>query len=183
MYGGGSRGVSTAEAWHTTSIALILVGGATAVGVLPGFTRAGWAAIGPGASLPGLLITLALAAVWQYQRIRAEAAGVARPAGFGTAALVAAAILVVGRIAVIYAGPFLIFAVGLLVAGWTQRNRFLVIWALVAGGIGVLEGFYGITNRLRTPLWQPWLHPAIYLAIALATVLAGILTWRREAHA
>jgi hypothetical protein len=90
---------------------------------------------------------------------------------------------IVGFVALTYAGPFLIFGVGLLVAASWQRNAFLAVWAIVIGGIGVFEGFFGITNRLPVPMWAPWEHPAIYLILALMTVLAGIVAWLRENRA
>ena len=80
-------------------------------------------------------------------------------------------------------GPFLIFGVGLLVTARWQRSAFLAVWAIVVGGIGVFEGFFGITNRLPLSLWAAWEHSAIFLILALLTVLTGIAAWRRENRA
>ena len=82
----------------------------------------------------------------------------------------------------IFAGPFVIFGLGLIVAG-EVGNRFLARWALVIGALGVFEGFFGITNRLPYSLWSPWEHSAIYLAAGVLTLLAGILVRVREDHA
>jgi hypothetical protein len=89
----------------------------------------------------------------------------------------------VGVIATVYAGPFLVFGLGLLVAGIWQRNRFLAGWAVLIGGVGVFEGFFGITNRLSASVWREWEHPAIYLILALLTVLAGLIARSRENRA
>jgi hypothetical protein len=70
--------------------------------------------------------------------------------------------------------------VALLVTARWQRSGFLAVWAIVIGGIGVFEGFFGITNRLPLSLWAAWEHPAIFLILALMTVLAGIAAWLRE---
>jgi uncharacterized membrane protein len=91
--------------------------------------------------------------------------------------------LSIGAIAVLFAGPFLVFGLGLLIAGIWQRNRFLTVWAVLVGGIGVFEGFFGITNRLPTSVARPWDHSAIYLALALATVVAGLAARLREDRA
>lgn len=168
---------------RATSVPLLLLGGAASAGVLleladPG----GWPSF-LGDLFTVLLLAVAFAVVWQYLRRKARTAGVGHASGFGTALVMALLLLTVGSAASGICGPFLAFGVGLLVAGWKQRNRFLMIWALAAGGIGVFEGFFGITNRLPAPLWQSWEHPAIYLVIALATVLAGIVAWRRESRA
>jgi hypothetical protein len=107
--------------------------------------------------------------------------GVGRPAGFGAAAVVGLCFTMsLGLIAMAFAGPFLVFGLGLLVAGIWQRNRFLVWWAVLIGGIGVFEGFYGFTNRLPSSAWREWDHPAIYLVLALLTVLAGLIARRQE---
>ena len=93
-------------------------------------------------------------------------------------------LLVVGNfVTMLLTGPFLIFGVGLLVTARWQRSALLAVWAVAIGGIGVLEGFFGITNRLPLALWAAWEHPVIYLILALLTVLAGIVVWRRESRA
>jgi hypothetical protein len=91
--------------------------------------------------------------------------------------------LSVGVIAMAFAGPFVIFGLGLLVAGCWQRSRLLIGWALLVGGTGVFEGFFGITNRLPAAVWRQWQHPAIYLALAVATALAGLVTRWQENRA
>jgi hypothetical protein len=163
---------------RATSLPLLLLGGATAVGVAPQLSS------DAGDALAGLMITLAFAAIWVVFRIRAARAGVGRGTGFGVASMLGLFLMltIVGLVALTYAGPFLIFGVGLLVAASWQRNAFLAVWAIVIGGIGVFEGFFGITNRLPVPLWASWEHPAIYLVLAMMTVLAGIVAWLRENH-
>lgn len=54
--------------------------------------------------------------------------------------------------------------------------------AVICGGVGVFEGFFGITNRLPPALWADWEHPAICLVLGLLTVLAGIISRMRERH-
>jgi hypothetical protein len=172
---------------RATSLPLLLLGGATAVGVAPQLSSGAGDALagGPGDALAGLMITVAFAAIWVVFRIRAARAGVGRGTGFGIASMLGLFFMltIVGFVALVYTGPFLIFGVGLLVAASWQRNAFLAAWAVVIGGIGVFEGFFGITNRLPVSLWAAWEHPAIYLILALMTVLAGIVAWLQENRA
>jgi hypothetical protein len=175
---------------RATSLPLLLLGGATAVGVAPQLSGAQLSS-GPGDPLAGLMMTLAFAAIWAVFRFRAARAGVGRGTGFGVASLLGLILLltIVGLFALAYTGPFLIFGVGLLVAAVWQRNAFLAVWATVIGGIGVFEGFFGITNRLPQSFWADdpsaatLVHPAIYLILAVMTVLAGIVAWLRENRA
>jgi hypothetical protein len=84
-------------------------------------------------------------------RFPATRAGVGRRgAGFGVVPALGLFLLlvIVGFLTMSITGPFLIFGVGLLVTARWQRSAFLAVWAIVIGGIGVLEGFFGITNRL-----------------------------------
>jgi hypothetical protein len=165
-----------------TSLPLLLVGTATAIGALLQLA-AGPGSAGPlgGDWLTGILITAAFVVMWLVYRRRELQAGVGRPAGFGAAAVVGLfATLSVGVIAIAYAGPFLLFGLGLLAVGIWQANRFLAWWAVLIGGLGVFEGFFGITNRLPESAWRPWQHNAIYLALALLTVLAGLAARIRE---
>jgi hypothetical protein len=158
---------------------LLLLGGATAVGVAPQLSP------GAGDALAVLMMTLAFAAIWLVSRLRAVRAGVGRGVGLGVPSMVGLFLVlgIVGLMALAFTGPFLIFGVGLLAAAAYQRNAFLAVWAIVIGGIGVFEGFFGITNRLPLSLWAAWEHPAIYLVLALLTVLAGIVAWLRENNA
>lgn len=120
------------------------------------------------------VLTAAFAALWIVYRQRAAARGAERPTGYGAAAIICLIMSIPPLIvAVFYAGPFLPYSVGLLAAGLLRRNSFLTAWAAATGVVGVLEGFFGITNRLPLPVWAWWEHPAIYLALGVATVLAG----------
>jgi len=167
-----------------TSFPLLLLGSATAAGVIPQVATAGHGGFGPlgvGDWLTGLLITVAFAVMWLVYRRRALRGGVGRPAGFGAATGLGFFLTMSGGlIAMAFAGPFLLFGLGLLMVGIWQRNRFLAWWAVLIGGIGVFEGFFGITNRLSASVWRGWEHPAIYLVLALLTILAGLLARRRE---
>ena len=164
---------------RTTSLSLLLLGGATVVGVAPQLSS------GPGDTLAVLMMTLAFAAIWLASRLRAAHAGAGGGAGFGAASVLGLFLVlaIVGLMAQAFTGPFLVFGVGLLVTAIYQRNAFLAVWAIVIGGIGVFEGFFGITNRLPLSLWAAWEHPAIYLILAFMTVLAGIIAWLRENRA
>jgi hypothetical protein len=171
---------------RSASFPLLLLGTATAVGVLPQLLSAGPGRFGPGVGdwLTSMLITAAFVVMWLVYRRRAVSGGVGRPAGFGAAAVLGLCCTVsVGVIATVYAGPFLVFGLGLLVAGIWQRNRFLAGWAVLIGGVGVFEGFFGITNRLSASVWREWEHPAISLILALLTVLAGLIARSRENRA
>jgi hypothetical protein len=171
---------------RVTSTPLLLLGAATTVGVLPLLlAKEGWSFLGIGDWVTSLLITVAFVILWLIQRRKAARSGVGRPAAFGAAAIVALCLTlsIAGVAFTFFAGPFFVFGVGLLTLGVMQRNRFLISWAILIGGIGVLEKFFGISNRLRHPLWQPWVHPAIYLALAIATVLAGLIARWRESRA
>jgi hypothetical protein len=165
---------------RATSFPLLLLGGATVLGVAPNLLRAqpappwwDW--------LTSLLITIAFAVMWYVFRRRARRGGVGHSTGFGAAAIVALFLsLPLGVLATTFAGPYLVFGLGLLIAGIWQHNRFLIGWSVLIGGIGVFEGFFGITNRLPVSLWHEWVHPAIYLVLAGATVLAGLIALARE---
>jgi uncharacterized membrane protein len=126
-------------------------------------------------------MTAAFVLLWLAYRRLALRGGVGSSAGFGTAAVVGVACTVsVAAVAMLFTGPFLIFGLGLLSVGIWQRNRFLASWAVLVGGTGVFEGFFGITNRVSTSAWRQWEHPAIYLALALLTVVAGLVALVRE---
>lgn len=162
-----------------TSLPLLLLGGATAVGI-----ASQWSA-GMDYGLAWLTIPLALMAIRVVFRFRAARAGVGPGAFSGVVPMLGLFLLlaIVGYMTTFVAGPYWIFGVGLLVTARRQRSAFLAAWAVVAGGTGVLEGFYGITNRLPMSLWAEWEHPAIFLILALLTVLAGIAAWLRENRA
>ena len=166
---------------RATSAPLLLLGGAAAVGELPQLLgQTVWPALGIGDWQTSLLITAAFVVMWR----KAVRSGVGRPTAFGAASIVALCLTFsFAAVATIFAGPFLVFGLGLLIAGLVQRNRFLAIWAILIGGIGVFEGFFGITNRLHSPLWRSWEHPAVYMALAIATVLAGLVARWRESRA
>jgi hypothetical protein len=176
-----SRG-SAAGAWvrrdrRATSLPLLLIGGATVIGVAPEQPS------GVGVGLAWLTIPLAFAAIWVLLRFRATRAGVGRrDTGFGVVPALGLFLLlvIVGFLTMSVTGPFLIFGVALLVTARWQRSWFLAAWAIAIGGIGVFEGFFGITNRLPQSVWAAWEHPAIFLTLALMTVLAGIAVWLRE---
>jgi hypothetical protein len=160
-------------------LSLLLLGGATAVGVAPQLSS------GAGDALAVPMITLAFAAIWLISSLRSVRAGAGRGVGLGATSMLGLFLVlgIVGLMALAFTGPFLIFGVGLLAAAVYQRNAFLAVWAIVIGGIGVFEGFFGITNRLPLSLWAAWEHPAMYLILALLTVLAGIVAWLRENNA
>jgi hypothetical protein len=86
----------------------------------------------------------------------------------------------IGLALLVYTGPFLVFGTGLLVVAAWQRNPVLAWWAVLVGGLGVFEGFFGITNRLPFSLWRSWERPAIFVALGILTVLAGLAAWLRE---
>jgi hypothetical protein len=171
---------------RATSFPLLLLGAATGAGAMTQLMTAGlgWSMPPGGDWLTSLLITAAFAVMWLVYRRRALRAGVGRPAGFGAAATVGLCFTVsLGLIALLFAGPFLVFGLGLLVAGIWQRNSFLVWWAVLIGATGIFEGFFGITNRLPSSVWREWQHPAVYLALALLTILAGLIARTRENRA
>jgi len=160
---------------RATSLPLLLLGVATAVGVVTLLPS------GVGVGLAWLTIPLAFAAIWAVFRFPAARAagspGIARALGLFIL------LVLVGYLTMFLTGPFLIFGLGLLVTARWQRSAFLAVWAVVIGGIGVLEGFFGITNRLPLSLWAAWEHPVIYLVLASLTIVAGIAAWLRENRA
>jgi hypothetical protein len=160
---------------RATSLPLLLLGLATAIGV------ASLLPSGVGVGLAWLTIPLALAAIWTVFRFPAARArggpGIARALGLFLL------LVLVGYVTMFLTGPFPLFSLALLVTARWQRSAFLAVWAVVVGGIGVLEGFFGITNRLPLSLWAEWEHPVIYLGLALLTILAGIVAWLRENRA
>jgi hypothetical protein len=158
---------------------LLLLGGATAAGIAPELPD------GMGGGLAWLTIPLAFTALWVMFRFPAARSGAGRGTGSRAARMAGLFLLLViaGFATMVVTGPFLIFGVCLLVTASWQRSAFLAVWAIVIGGTGVLEGFFGITNRLPPSLWAAWAHPAIFLSLALLTVLAGIVAWLRENRA
>ena len=167
---------------RATSLPLLLLGTATVVGELPQVVNQGWntGELVGGDWFTGLLLTAAFAVLWWMYRRRALHDGVGRPAGFGAAAVLGLILLSIGLFLLLFMGPFIIFGTGLLMVASWQRNALLAWWAVLAGGLGVFEGFFGITNRLPFSVWRTWEHPAIYLALGVLTVLAGLATRLRE---
>ena len=167
---------------RATSLPLLLLGTATVVGELPQVVNQGGNAdvLGGGDWFTGLLLTAAFAVLWWMYRRRALRDGVGRPAGFGAATVLGLILLSIGLVLLVYAGPFILFGAGLLMVASWQRNALLAWWAVLAGGLGAFEGFFGITNRLPGSVWRTWEHPAIYLALGILTVLAGLAARLRE---
>ncbi len=171
---------------HETSLPLLLLGAVLTVCVA---AQLGW----PGAVLigvatdwaTGVALTIAFAILWLTFRRRANKAGMRRRApAFGFAAIVGLVVILPPVVVVlVYAGPFAVLGPGLLTAGVSLRNRFLIVWAAVVGAIGVFEGFFGITNRLPTSVWADWDHAAIYFALGVFTVIAGTVMHVRETWA
>jgi hypothetical protein len=167
---------------HETSLTLVLLGLAISLSVTAQLTWHGgiWIGFGPD-GLTAVMLTLAFTVLWLMFRRRAAVRGMRRPRGFGLAAIIGlAANLPPFFIALAYAGPFIVFALGLVTVGIRLRNRRLGSWGIVVGGIGVFEGFFGITNRLSVSLWAGWEHPLIYLLLGIMTLLGGIVASRRE---
>jgi hypothetical protein len=170
---------------HETSLPLLLLGAVVTVFVAAQLGWPGGDLIGSLADWPtGVALTIVFAGLWLTFRRRAGRAGLRRAPGFGIAAIIGlAAILPPFFVALFVAGPFVVFAPGLLIAGVKLRNRFLTGWAAVIGAIGVFEGFFGITNRLPMSVWADWEHPAIYLTLGILTLVAGIVMRVRENRA
>jgi hypothetical protein len=164
---------------RATSLPLLLLGTATAVGVAPMLPD------GMDDGLAWLTIPLAFAAIWVVLRFRAArtGSGVGAPSGTAPKLGLFLLLIIVSLPTMLLTGPFLVFGMGLLVTARWQRSAALAVWAVAIGGIGVLEGFFGITNRLPPSLWAAWEHPVIYLILAVLTVLAGITAWVRENRA
>jgi hypothetical protein len=168
-------GLSDRGGRRATSVSLLLLGSAAAVGVVPQLSS------GMGDALAGLMMALAFAPIWLVLRLRVARVGVGRGIGLGAASMLGLLlVLAVVGLMELASGPFLIFGVGLFATALYQCNFFLAVWAIVIGGIGIFEAFFGITNRLPLPLWAAWEHSAIYLFLAFITVLAGIFSWLRE---
>jgi len=170
---------------HETSLPLLLLGAVVTVFVAAQLGWPGGDLIGGLADWPtGVALTIVFSGLWLTFRRRAHKAGSRRAPGFGSAAIIGlAAILPPFFVALFVAGPFVVFGPGLLIAGVKLRNRFLTVWAAVIGAIGVLEGLFGITNRLPMSVWADWEHPAIYLALGILTLIAGIVMRVRENRA
>jgi hypothetical protein len=167
---------------RATSFPLFLLGTATVVGELPQVVSHQWnIGVGGGDWFTGVLLTAAFAVLWWIYRRRALRDGVGRPAGFGAATVLGLILtLSIGLVLLVFMGPFVLFGAGLLMIASWQRNALLAWWAVLAGGLGVFEGFFGITNRLPTSAWRAWEHPAIYLALGILTVMAGLAARLRE---
>ncbi len=138
-----------------------------------------------GPALQSVVIVAGFAIIWLAERRRAATAGVGTGRGFGLAAIVTLILLIIpgGLIASLIAGPFLAFAIGLLIAGMMQGNKVIIWFAAGVGVVGIVNHFHWFTNRLPLSVWRPWEEPAISLLLALLTVAAGLLWWRRESRA
>lgn len=170
---------------RATSFPLLLLGTATVAGEIPQVASEGRSGGGPlgvlgGDWFTGLLLTAAFTVLWWTYRRRALRGGVGRPAGFGAATALGLILISIGLVLLVFMGPFILFGPGLLMVASWQRNAMLAWWAGLAGGLGVFEGFFGITNRLPTSVWRSWEHPAIYLALGVLTVLVGLAARLRE---
>lgn len=171
---------------RSTSFPLLLLGTAVVAGTLPQLMSQGRRdslldGIGGDDWFTGLLLTVAFAVLWGWAyRRRARRDGIGRPTGFGAATVLGIVVLTIGLVLLAYAGPFALFGAGLLMVASRQRNPLLAAWAVLVGGTGVFEGFFGITNRLPLSVWRDWEHPAIYLALGIVTMLAGVVTRFRE---
>ena len=85
---------------------------------------------------------------WYYRRHEVSL-GVGSPSGtYARWALGILAALVLLPILVLFGAPFGLIALGLLIIAVRQRNRYLGVWAVVYGIVGVLDGFYFLTNRV-----------------------------------
>lgn len=168
---------------HETSLPLLVLGAVITVSMVAQIAWPDGSSIGAAWQM-GVALTIAFAAVWLAFRRRAAGHALKSAPGFGLGAIIGVAIVATPlALVLIYAGPFVIFGLGLIAAGLRLGNRFLAGWAVVIGALGVFEGFSGITNRLPYSLWSPWDHPAIYLALGVLTLLAGVSTRVRENHA
>jgi hypothetical protein len=168
---------------HETSLPLLLSGAAITAACIPQLIWPGTWSL-PGSWLAAALLTVAFAACWLTFRRRAKKNGGRYRRGFGIAALIGLVLsLPPLAIAVVWAGPFTVFGIGLLAAGVALSNRFLAWWAGLIGAVGIFEGFFGITNRLPLWLWAGWEHQAIFLFLGVATIAAGVITRLRENQA
>jgi len=170
---------------HESSLPLLLLGAVITVSEAIQLSWTGTGAFGPLADWPtAVILTISFAVLWWTFRLRAAARGMTRPPGFGIAAIIGlVAVLPPFFVAVVIAGPFIVFGLGLAAAGIKVRNRLLATWGLAVGGVGVFEGFFGITNRLPVSVWAGWEHPAIYLMLGILTVFAGIVARMGETRA
>lgn len=170
---------------RATSLPLLVLGGTTAAVMVPAIVQptSTWTDGRIGAALQSMAIVAALAAIWLAERHRAVTAGVGTGRGFGLATVAGLILLVIpgGLVVSLIAGPFLTFALGLLIAGLKQRNAFITWFAVAVGVVGIVNDLHWISNRLPGP--DPWVEPAISLTLALLTVAAGLLWRRRENRA
>jgi hypothetical protein len=128
---------------------------------------------------------------WYYRR-HEEAVGVGSPAGtYGKWAIGLLAALMLLPILMLFNAPLGLSALALLIIAIRQRNRYLGVWAVVYGVVGVLEGFYFFTNRAYDVAdflgyssgsssyfsWAPSLVAGILGAILVG---AGLLALRHE---
>jgi hypothetical protein len=165
---------------HATSLPLLLVG--AAVGLVPSVVLIVGGFPWPVDDLLGsLLVISAFGALWLIYRRRALKDGVGSSGAPAAAAVLGVVLVVITSGMVMFlTGPFLLVGLGLLIVGLVQHRPFLTGWAIFVGGIGVFEGFFGITNRLPDGSWDEMWHEAIYVALAILTVLAGIVARLRE---
>lgn len=174
-----------------TSVPLLVFGGITLVGgALPdaGLGLAGawslyWIVAGP----------LGFWAVHRYQRRRLQRTGVGPGRGSYAAVSLALvlAVVVVGGIFLLFGGPLVAIALGLLAVALYQRNWPLAAAALLYGLVAGLEGFHLISNRLMelvfafdlnrgTSGYFPEARSIVIVTLGVVTLAAGLLAARRE---
>jgi hypothetical protein len=115
---------------HESSLPLLLLGAVIAVSEAIQLSWTGNGAFGFLTDWPtAVMLTIAFAVLWWTFRRRAAAHGMMRSPGFGIAAIIGlVAVLPPFFVAVLYAGPFIVFGLGLAAAGMKLRNRLLATW-------------------------------------------------------
>ncbi len=128
---------------------------------------------------------------WYYRR-HEHAVGVGTPARtYGRWAIGLLAAVVLLPILMLFNAAVGLIALGLLVIAVRQRNRYLGVWAVLYGVIGVLEGFYFFTNRAYdlagflgyssgSSSYFSWAPSLVAGLLGLMLVGAGLFALRQE---
>lgn len=138
---------------------------------------------GYGSMVLALLVPVALAFVWIFLRQRESRRGVGRQSRVvGWTALWVAVLFIVvglGYLLTWVLGPYPVLMGLVLLAGIRFASRLLLVWGLVAGGLGLFVGMFQFNNRLNLPT----MDTAVGIAIAAATVVAGVVVATRGQRA
>ena len=129
---------------------------------------------------------------WYYRRHEASVGVGSDSDTYRWWALGVLAALMLAPFLVLFGAPQGLIAIGLVTIAVRQNNVYLGAWAAVYGVVGVLDGWYVVTNRLydlaswlglysETSGYFDWAPALVTGVLGLMLVGAGLLALRKEA--